>query len=217
MNVREITSKAAMRIVLQHHYSHRAVGAKKSFGLFITGELVGCIVYSQPASYTLCKGVCGEEFKSCVTELARLVVTTNQKNAASYLIGNSLSLIGNAVVVSYADCNGHVGHVGYVYQATNWLYTGTASAEPIWVHPKTGEVISYTRRHIDSKANAVGLHWSELTKVKQVGKHRYVTFSGDRRFKKRARSALRYPVLPYPKGETRRHEPKASPRNLFSD
>jgi len=214
MEVSTLPSKIAMDMVLRHHYSNRTVGAKRCFGLRIESDLVGCVVYSQPASYTLCKGVCGDEFKPFVIELARLVITTKERNAASFLIGNSLALLGDAVVVSYADCNDHVGHVGYVYQATNWLYTGTGTAEPKWADPRTGEIVSYTRRHVDLKAKAIGLHWSELVKVKQAGKHRYVTFAGSKRFRKLARKALRYSVAPYPKGDSRRHEPRQK-QDLF--
>jgi hypothetical protein len=206
MRVEPITSKAAMGLVMRHHYSQRLVGAKFAFGLVEDGEIVGCVVYSQPASYTLCNGVCGPEYRSQVLELSRLVVTTKSENAASMLIGRSVASLPDAVLVSYADCNDHVGHVGYVYQATNWLYTGQGSAEPKWLHPTTGHVISYTRRHIDLKAAALGLDWRDLVREKQSGKHRYVSFSGGKRFKKQARLALRYEVLPYPKGPTKRHD-----------
>lgn len=197
-------------LVEKHHYAHkweqkRLPGIKYCWGLIEKRRVVGCVLYSIPASYTLCKGVCGPEFKAYVLELSRLVITTETKNAASFLIGQSLRLLPDAVVVSYADCNSHVGHVGYVYQATNWLYTGQGNAEPVWIDPRNGSIVSYTRRHIDVKAKAIGLEWTDLERRKQVGKHRYVTFTGNRRFKKRAGAALRYEVLPYPKGETRRH------------
>lgn len=163
-------------------------------------------MYSIPASYTLCKGICGLEYKSYVLELSRLVILTKKKNAASFLIGNSLKRLPEAIVVSYADCNTHVGHVGYVYQATNWIYTGQGSAEPIWIDPRDGKIVSYTRRHIDVKAEAIGLDWTQLQKRKQQGKHRYVTFTGDKLFKKIAEGFLRYEVLSYPKGPTKRHK-----------
>lgn len=207
--VRQISSSVAMGIVVKHHYSHRKVGSLASFGLFgdpsPLADCLGCIVYSVPASYTLCNSVCGKDYRKQVLELSRLVVLTEDKNAASFLIGRSLKMLGNHVVVSYADCNDHVGHVGYVYQATNWLYTGRGNAEPKWVHPHTGEVVSYTRRHIDRKAEALGMDWRDLVKVPQVGKHRYVTFAGDRGFRKKARAALKYKTDCYPKGDTKRH------------
>lgn len=190
---------------MDHHYSQRKVGAKFAFGLFEVNTLVGCCVFSIPASYTLCKGVCGEEHKKSVLELSRLVVTTDARNAASFFISRCLNNIGDWIVVSYADSNEHVGHVGYVYQATNWIYTGRGNTEPKWLHPETGEVISYTRRHIDVKAEALGMDWRDLIKEPQQGKHRYIIFTGSKAFKKKSRGSLRYKTAPYPKGVTRRH------------
>jgi hypothetical protein len=220
LEVCDIDTGLCRQLVLRHHYSGRMPGVVRAWGLAQGSAIVGCAVFGIPASGTLCRGVCGPEYSSRVLELSRLVIITGARNAASVLIGQALHYLGRerpSVVVSYADCNDHVGHVGYVYQATNWLYTGHASAEPIWLHPETGAVISYTRRHIDVKARALGLHWHGLKKVPQQGKHRYVFFAGDRRFRKAARKALRYPVLDYPKGPTRRHEGLAAYTNEEND
>ena len=91
-----------------------------------------------------------------------------------------------------------------MYQATNWLYTGQGRAEPVWLTPD-GKVLSYTRRHIDVKAKQIGLEVFSLIKRRQVGKHRYVFFSGSKSFKRRARLALKYETFAYPKGPTARH------------
>jgi hypothetical protein len=91
-----------------------------------------------------------------------------------------------------------------VYQATNWIYTGKGSAEPKWLHPESGDVVSFTRRHIDKKAERLGLHWKDLDKEPQSGKHRYVFFTGNRRFRRAARAALKYQVQDYPTGRTSR-------------
>lgn len=207
-SVGELTKESCKEMILKHHYSGRTPPIKYCWGLYRNKQLIGCVCFSIPASYTLCKGVCGPEYSKQVLELSRLVIVTKERNAASKLIGAALRELGKEdwIVVSYADCNEHVGHVGYVYQATNWTYTGHGNAEPIWLHPYDGSVVSMTRRHIDTKAEAMGLEWTELIKKKQKGKHRYVTFVGNKRFTKKARAALRYKVLPYPKGDTRRHE-----------
>jgi hypothetical protein len=205
LTVAPIDSPTAMDMVTKHHYSRRKVGVKHAYGLFDGDSLVGCVVYSIPASYTLCRGVCGPDMSKSVLELSRLVVTTKAKNAASQLVGGSLRQLGDAIVVSYADANERIGHVGYIYQATNWLYTGRSTAEPVWLHPETGQVVSYTRRHIDRKAEALGLHWSDLVKRPQQGKHRYVIFTGNKTFRRAARKALRWDVGEYPKGISRRH------------
>ena len=214
-------------MVVDNHYSGRCPGVAYTFGLFEHKKLVGCVVFATPASYTLCNGVCGEKFSKQVVELARLVITTKTPNAASFLVGAALRGLPNLIIVSYADCNEHVGHVGYVYQATNWMYTGRGSAEPIYVlendHPsglKAGTPVSYTRRHIDQKARDLGFAWKHnastgpgLVRRKTIGKHRYLYITGDKRFRKKALEALRYKVLTlpngkpaYPKGPTRRHE-----------
>ena len=204
MNVKEIDKKRITQFVLHRHYAHRMPqNIQASFGLFDDGLMVGCVCYSIPASYTLCQGVCGYAHRKKVLELSRLVIETKRKNAASMLVGRSLAQLPKPrIVVSYADPN--EGHVGYVYQATNWIYTGRGNPEPWWRHPDTGEVISKTRRHIDRKAKAIGLEWTDLIKDPKQGKHRYVYFVGDR--KNQLRNALRYSVEPFPKGSTHRFE-----------
>lgn len=189
--------------MMKRHYARRKVGAKQAFGLFDDDVLVGCVLFSQPASYTLCTSVCGPEFKPYVIELSRLSVPRRSPNAASYLVGRALRLLGDYIVVSYADAG--VGHVGSVYQATNWIYTGRSSSTYHYYDPRTQSLIARTRRHIDTKAERIGLTESLLTKVRQPAKHRYVTFAGNRRFTKRARAALRYSVSDYPKGKSKRH------------
>ena len=43
------------------------------------------------------------------------------------------------------------------------------------------------------------------------GKHRYVMFLGSKKQKKEMLAALRYPILPYPKGESRRYDASHKP------
>lgn len=191
-------------LVIENHYTGLCPGIMYCYGLFENGRLVGCVVYSKPASYTLCKGVCGPEYRQYVIELSRLVILTATPNAASFLIGGSLRILPDHIVVSYADCNDHVGQKGYVYQACNFIFTGQGTAEPIWRHPDSGEVISYRRRHVETKAKRFGLTKKQLVQQPQVGKYRYIYFTGTKRFKRTTRQCLRYQVLPYPKGETRR-------------
>lgn len=206
LSVYPCSKELARYMVKRYHYADRNPSISRCFSLLEGNRIVGTCVFSVPASYTLCEGLCGEEYKKHVLELSRLVILTTRINAGSWFVSRCLKQLGDKIIVSYADPNDHVGHVGILYQALNFLYTGRGEAEPAWVHPHTGEVVSYTRRWIDRKARAIGLHWQELKKRKQQGKHRYVTFVGNKRFVKRVRKLLRYPVLPYPKGSTCRHE-----------
>ena len=98
----DITKKTARKMVLNHHYSGRVPGISHCFGLLSGNWIAGCVVYSIPASYTLCKGVCGPDLSKRVLELSRLVILTPQRNAASFLIGQSLQQkLPDSVVVSY--------------------------------------------------------------------------------------------------------------------
>ena len=204
MDIKPIDSNQAKKLIRACHYAgDRIPGFRFVFGLFDGNTVCGVCGYSQPASYTLCEGVCGKENKGRVLELSRLVILgSERKNLASKLVAGSLSRLPQpSIVVSYADQN--EGHIGYVYQATNWIYTGKGNAEPWWYLP-TGELLSKTRRHIDVKASAKGVAVGDLRKEAKEGKHRYVFFVGTKRDKRRLRKCLNYSVVDYPKGETKR-------------
>src|SRR3990172_4958416 len=110
--------------ILKKHYAHRLPCIQYAFGLYHSNKLMGVVTYGMPASPNLCKGVCGEEYKDKVLELNRLVINSDAlPNSASFLISHSLRMLPKEYcIVSYADSQ--MGHIGYVYQATNWLYTG---------------------------------------------------------------------------------------------
>lgn len=202
LNIQKIASLQAKKIIRHCHYAgDRMPGFKHLFGLFDGIDVLGVCGFSQPASYTLCEGVCGKENKAIVLELSRLVIVGRlRKNLASMLVAGSLQQLPKpSVVVSYADQN--EGHIGYVYQATNWIYTGKGNAEPWWYLPN-GKLLSKTRRHIDTKAAAHGLGVSDLRKEPKEGKHRYVYFVGNKRQRRELGNRLKYERKPYPKGKT---------------
>jgi hypothetical protein len=184
--VRRIERKDCEPFILGIHYAKRWPSISFAYGLFLDSILVGVVSYGSPASPWLCKGVCGEEFRKQVIELNRLVLSDNRKNEASLLVGRSLKMLGaerDSIVVSYAD-TAH-NHTGFIYQATNFLFTGTTK-------PRT-DMASVNGKH--SRHNS----GDRNNRVFRSAKHRYVTFIGNRRFRRLAKSALRYGVLPYPK------------------
>ena len=109
----------------QKHYAKRMPSISYAFGAFVNGDLCGIVTFGTSASSTLRYGVCGKKWENCVIELNRLVCS-NEKNFASELVGKSIQMLPKpSIVVSYADTA--QGHVGYVYQATNFLYTGLSA------------------------------------------------------------------------------------------
>jgi len=120
--IKKVSYEETKPFILDIHYAKRMPPLQIAYGLYSDKDLLGICSYGIPPSHTLLKGVCGEHFKKDVIELNRLVLKNNNKNEASFLVGNSLKKLGNKIVVSYADST--QGHVGIVYQATNFLYTG---------------------------------------------------------------------------------------------
>lgn len=182
---------------LKKHYARRLPNMMHTFGLYEAGTLRGVISYGTPASPHLCRGICGDEYAKIVLELNRLVIDHDDRNAASRLISGSLKLLPQpSIIVSYADTG--VGHVGYVYQATNWIYTGLSARR---FDPKH---LTDLNKHSRGKWNP---DW-EL--VERSRKHRYIYFCGTRKQKKEMRKNLNYPVEPYPKGQSQRYDASAS-------
>lgn len=176
---------------LEKHYARRMPQIMFAFGLYDELNLIGVISYGIPASPSLCMGVCGTEYSDKVLELNRVCLENNGKNHASYLVANSIKLLPKpTIVVSYADTA--QGHVGYVYQATNFMFTGTTKERT----DMAGEDGKHSRHN----------HGIVENRVFRSAKHRYVFLHGSKIDKKILKEKLNYPVLPYPKGESRHYD-----------
>jgi hypothetical protein len=188
--------------LLHKHYAKRIPSISYAFGLFYNNILVGCLTIGKPASYTLCEGILGKEHKHIVYELNRLVVEENlDKNALSYFVSNVLKILPKPMcIVSYADKNQN--HYGYIYQATNWIYTGLSSIEKIY-YLQNGEIVK-TRRHIDKKGIVIKTE-------KQLPKFRYVYIIANKKEKKIYLLNLKYKIHSYPKGENKRYDASYNP------
>ena len=204
MNVLPITTAEAKPWIMQKHYSRRMCQVSHSFGLYENMQLSGIVAYGMPA----CQANASLG-KFDMLELVRLVVCSEAKNAASILVGRSLQQLQKPIaVVSYADQS--VGHIGYVYQATNWLYAGVSRGDVEYVidgkhiHRKS----AYDKFGTGS-AQQIRDMGHTVESIRQGDKHRYYYFCGNRRERKEMRKALRYEVQPYPKGETRRYDASA--------
>jgi hypothetical protein len=176
--------------LLQKHYAKRIPQIMYAFGLYDDEHLVGVVTYGIPASPSLCMGICGKEWSDKVLELNRLCLQDNTKNQSSFLVSNSIKLLPKpTIVVSYADTG--QGHVGYVYQATNFLYTGSTKERT----DMGGRDGKHSRHNKDPSI-----------RVFRSSKNRYVYFHGDKKQKKLMRNLLKYEVLPYPKGDTKKYD-----------
>jgi hypothetical protein len=191
--------------LLQKHYAKRIPQIMYAFGLYDDERLVGVVTYGIPASPSLCMGICGKEWSDKVLELNRLCLQDNTKNQSSFLVSNSIKLLPKpTIVVSYADTG--QGHVGYVYQATNFLYTGLSANRVDWT------VKGLEHKHSKTLSDGMTLesikekYGDDFYYTERSRKHRYIYFHGDKKQKKLMRNLLKYEVLPYPKGDTKKYD-----------
>ena len=199
--IKPISYKEAMDIVVEKHYLHRKCPVSYAYGLVdtTTSEVMGVVTYGVSPSSTLLKGICGPEEARNVYELNRLWVDDMvAKNGESYLVANSMKLLDREIIVSFADTS--QGHVGYIYQAANFIYTGLSAKF------KDPKVVGKENMHHATYANGLTnaqviekFGAENVTFVERPRKHRYIYFNCDKRRKKELLKKLRYKTMPYPK------------------
>ena len=185
--------------ILHIHYAKRMPSITYSFGLFYQNELVGVVCYGSPPSHSLCRGIAGDEYKKIVLELNRLVLKNNIKNEASFLVGNSFKFLPQPrIIVSYADTSQN--HNGYIYQATNFIYTGLSDKRTEWRQKNSNK----HSRHLTStkrKENPDNFYL-----IQRSRKHRYIYIIANKKDKKNILKKLKYPIFDYPKFQNKNYK-----------
>lgn len=228
--VEEIDKREAQAISIKNHYLHRKAPCSQAFGLMDREQgdrIVGVLLLGVSASSTLLKGICGPEEAKNVLELSRLWIEDGTpRNTESFFISQAIKRASKQIIVSFAD--GGSNHVGYVYQATNWLYTGLSAKfkDPFhtgefkgrhhtgWAHSvkingksclkmNDGTYKPYCKASLEEKFGDE-LYWGDRPR-----KHRYVYFNlsdikipGDRAKRLgelKVKLEERHKILPYPK------------------
>lgn len=188
--------------IINIHYAHRWPSISHAFGLFRDGDLVGVVTYGTPPSAPLKRGIAGDDYKHVVLELNRLCLLDNQKNEASILVGRSLKMLPESIVISFADTE--QGHKGYVYQACNFTYHGLSAKRTDWkVKGKEhlhGQTIADEFRGHPNRAQAMrDKYGDDFYLSPRPRKHRYIYVVGRRQFRSKVKEAIRYKQEAYPK------------------
>ena len=214
--VESIKSKETYDWLLNKHYAKRIPPITYAFGIFDrTNCLQGVMTFGTPVSSTL-RNLWHNQFK--LMELNRLVINEGlEKNVLSFFLSTSLKRLPNPLVlVSYADSSQN--HHGYIYQATNWIYTGLSIPfKDYYVkgmeHLHNGTIMDMSR----GKENRV--QWlrdkfgDNLIMIERARKHRYFYFLGNRKEVKKINEMLPYKKEPYPKGDNKRYDSSYVPTN----
>jgi len=192
-----ISKAQATGLIIKHHYLHRRCPISLAYGIKVGDKVRGVLTIGKPNSYSACVGVTGGALMDVkkdkgrwrdVFELNRLWVSDElPPNTESRFIGWVLRELKrdypNLILLSYAD--GEQNHVGYVYQATNWIYTGLSTK----FEDRT--LAGYNDHRSVPKGKLQG---PNVICKRRSRKHRYVMF-----LTRKDRGLLAWKQLPYPK------------------
>ncbi len=149
----EIDELTAKNFVVTHHYSQSYPSARRRFGLFDRGSLVGVAVYSHPCNDKTITNVFGNEKAIDGLELGRFVLLDSVKaNGESWFLARCHEILKPDYVgiISFSDdiarttAAGEIifaGHLGTIYQATNATFLGRGTARTLKLLPD-GKVLS---------------------------------------------------------------------------
>ena len=198
--IRPVPVRAAKTLLIREHYLHSMPGGTQlAFGVQVGPRLLGTLTFGvgPKNGHRLIEGATPDD----VITLSRLWLSDHlPANSESRVLAVVLRSLRKHTtlrfVLTYADPA--AGHVGVIYQATGWLYTGTSEAMPLL---DLGDGI---RHHSRSLAHAYGTHSRRhfarhgvsVQLIEQAAKFRYL-FPLD----PTVRDRLTVPVLPYPKRE----------------
>lgn len=189
---KEVPAKELYNLMLNYHYLHRKVATKYAYGLYANDGLKGMITYTIPR-LSLAHSISDGANRDNTLELSRLYIkdeiSQNVPNITSRFVSWTLRELkkqGNWFIISFADSS--MGHVGSIYQATNFLYCGTT---------KSG-TLCYNGPFKQGGTWVKGIHYRFFL-IRSL-KHRYIKFVGDHRFQKRAMKGLKFDVVPHPHG-----------------
>ena len=210
MRVLPIKNEETHDWLLRVHYAKRIPCVSYAFGLFDGQELKGVVTFGSPPSRHLCEGIAGPKNGDLVLELNRLVFAEPVKNGPSLLVSHSLKLLPKpTIVVSFADSA--QGHIGYVYQATNFLYTGLSAKRKDWkikgmenLHSRGVSALAQGQESVAAYLRQ--RFGDDFYAEERPRKHRYIYICANKKDRKRLLSELLYPIEPYPKGDSNRYD-----------
>jgi hypothetical protein len=228
VSVALINKNIAKDMIIKYHYTHAWTAARYCLGIYYRmneadqfgnyDKLIGCAVYGFPVGAQAPTSVCEHLTKDNVLELTRLYVHDGYgSNIESNALSKTFQWIKDndkniKVLISYAD-NGQ-GHLGGIYQATNWIYQSTSDEIALmpnygislqenpykWIHSRTvfSKWGSSNMEHLKREIGKDG--YDKFWRRKEPPKHRYIQIlAQNKRERRELMSKLKHEAYPYPK------------------
>lgn len=202
-SVEKISSTRGKEFIKAHHYSKGCHNGPMCWGLFNERELIGVCAFATPCSENVRASVFGTDYKSHVTELHRLVILDNTpRNSETWFISRALRELKKEkpqlwAVLSFADLT--QGHVGTIYQASNFLYCGTTTPARFY-RDSDGRLRHPRQNGVNiSVLEAANRGWKE---EKRAAKFRYLKLLPDNKSHlKLLKELCKLSAQPFPKHE----------------
>jgi hypothetical protein len=214
--VQPVSKDECKEWILKKHYLKRMTSFTYSFGLFDSGILVGVCTFGNAVPLTMKKSLFGDEYMDLVYELNRLITNDDlPKNSRSFFVSQCLKQLPKpTIVVSYADRA--FGHTGYIYQASNFIYTGLSHTQLDWkvkgmehLHSRTlMDEFAFQKDRIEKLKEKYG---DLLYQERREPKHRYVYVCAAGKMRSKIMKASLFEATPYPKETNNRYDASFQP------
>lgn len=135
----------------QWHYTGILPLSPYRIGVWERGVFVGVVLYGYGAGMAVCSGKkYGLAIRGEVAELSRVALKGERSTPTSKILARSIQMLRVAnpklrMLVSYADAKSR-GHMGTIYQATNWIYEGVSTAR---AGVQVGDKYMHNRTHAE--------------------------------------------------------------------
>lgn len=187
--------KAAKYAVEHWHYSDVFPTGKNNYiGCWEGGNFIGVVVFGLGASASIGKPYDLDTFEIC--ELVRVALAKHHW-PVTLIVSRAIKLLkrknpGLRLIISFADP--FHDHVGTIYQAGNWIFTGVSQSFDMYRLPN-GKMV-HERRFSGQGWNAPQPVPPGTERVKMPGKYRYLM-----PLDKKMRKQILPLAQPYPKRE----------------
>ena len=201
------THEAAKDACLNWHYSKSLpVGKTVKVGAWENMRFIGVVIFAYGANNNIGKPYGLQQVECC--ELVR-VALADHKTAVSKIVAIALKFLkknspGVRLVVSYADTA--QGHYGGIYQAGNWVFSGTSKGATQYV--LNGRIVHSMQVQTYIRAGKLKSR-AGLEKASAGDKHKYLMPLDDA-----MRAKIAPLAKPYPKSTRAKKQDSESPSEL---
>lgn len=226
ISLRQINNLVMRELVNDHQLPRKLLMSSVALGIFQktapkesslfendNDVLIGCVTYSNPVGRSAAASISELLDPSNVLELSYVWVEDRPdlQNVESYCIGQSFHWLRKnrldvKALIGYADTE--TGHIGIIYQSTNWLYQGdslalmpnwsislTGPTEYEWIHSRTVSE-KFGSSNIEHLQKVIG---KTFWRKRESKKNRYVYILERGAARKKLITSLKHKTYPYPR------------------